>query len=334
MKKNMFSVLLLGAIMVMTTVCDKNEKDSTVIIYNSNLSVSFGMSTQPDTKAYLVGTLFTQPSQLGLYITRENKAVTGSATADNDYMGNAWNRNVLCNGAQNTWTLNPQVNLSSDIADIYAYFPYAGDLVNPTQIPVSADYNDAKTSSSIDYMYATRSKASKTNPIVKIVMNHAQTRVRVYINKKDYSNNGDFTKSLGSQITFSAQITDLFKTGTMNINNGDITGIQKGTYEGDCLVPRIGEKGQGAMMVCDFMALPYDGKGNSDMKMVTEIDNILYTFNMPKNTKWERGKIYNYTFLLDGTSMKLPDVDKDGNPINPVVITDWIGENIDGGTLQ
>lgn len=330
----MFSMLLIGATMVLATACDKDEKGTPVIDNNTDLSVSFGMSTQPDTKAYLEGTLFTKPTQIGLYITRENKAVTGGVSADNDYMGNAWNRNVLCNGTQNTWTLNPQVNLSSDMADIYAYFPYVSGLTNPTQIPVTADYNDAKISSSIDYMYATKSQASKTSPIVKTVMNHALTRVRVYINKKNYTNNGDFTKSLGSQITFSTQTTDLFKTGTMNINNGDITGIQKGTYEGDCLVPRIGEKGQGAMMVSDYMALPYDGKGNSDMKMVTEIDNILYTFNMPQNTKWERGKIYNYTFLLDGTSMILPDVDEDGNPINPVVITDWIGENIDGGTLQ
>lgn len=317
--------LTVGIIAFVTTSCENSgiPGNDPKGVKSGDLSVSFSMPAAMGTKAYIETNKFTGKSRIGLFLVRSGKSVTGQISEDNDYMGIDWNRNVLCEGSLDIWSLSPQVNLSSHKADVYGYYPYMSGQVNPTQIPVTASYSNAgiteEKEGCIDYMYATKSTVDKDNSMANITMNHALSRVKVYINKREYTNPGKFTETLmdKNQIRFTAKNKPLHTQGIMDINTGVITGGVTGSYAGKCITEGIGEKEADPELVADFMVLPYDGQNSSDIIMDIEIDHIVYSVKFPPETIWERGKVNNYRLQLDGSNLIIPDTD------NPVTITEW-----------
>lgn len=333
--KRIYVVELTVGIILFVSSCDNNgiPVNNPEGIKNGDLAVSF-VFAEKGTKAYIETNKFVDKSRIGLYLTRNGKSVTGQLSEDNDYMGIDWNRNVLCEGSLDAWTLSPQINLSSQKADIYGYYPYMSGQVNPTRIPVTASYSNAGTTGEkegcIDYMYATCSTVDKDNPVATIIMNHALSRVKVYINKRKYTNPGKFTETLmnKNQIRFNAKNKPLYRQGIMDINTGVIIGGVAGSYEGKCITDGIGEMDSDPKLVADFMVLPYNGQGGSDIIMDIEIDHIVYSIEFPPETVWERGKVNNYRLQLDGSNLIIPDTD------NPVTITEWTDTTYPGEILE
>lgn len=111
----------------------------------------------------------------------------------NDYNGHPYKNVCFTAGLSDDgqyWTPERDVMLSSEKAELYAYYPYSGTVNDISSIPVSAS-SDVQT----DYMFAQKvSGLYNKQPEASIIMKHALSAIRLSVKRGSYTGKGKITK--------------------------------------------------------------------------------------------------------------------------------------------
>lgn len=252
--------------------------------------------------------VFPDGSWLGLFVT--------AGLLGNNYDSYAGNANVRSVFSNSVWTQTPVVRLTGDNATVFAYYPY-----NSLSTDGKAVLLDHGTQQ--DYMYGTHTSGqaaiNKNNPTVNLTMKHAMAMVQFNICKVNYPWKGELTKI---EIANAAGKTAIYSEGTMDISTGAIkntagknkeASIQ--TYSGIYPLLTISEK-----LLSDeaeylkIFVLPVNSTGaEGDVLFHFTIDDRIYSWKVPANTKWSSGTKNTYTVTITGSALRIGDV----------AITDW-----------
>lgn len=260
---------------------------------------------------------FTEGATLGLHIS--------SGSVEDLYNGISAYKNVrLEAGMENgkiRWQQNPEVILDSKKATIFAYYPYQEDInINPRQIPVKLAPNAEETP---DYMYGTHAigqkAVSRNSPVVLLSMHHALSLLSFRLNLE-----GGMT---GAFILNSVQVgnrpggSTLVSEGSMDITTGDIIGSTARTISASTilsLVNPINLINDTYSDPLEIRVIPTKGIiGNGDVETLFTINGGTYKFDIPADTRWEKGKRYIYKLSFNGKSLRLQDVS----------VRDWLPGN-------
>lgn len=259
---------------------------------------------------------FTSGDELGLFITNG----TG---VDNPYAGVAAHKNMRSTYTT-AWALAAPVYLSGNPATIYAYYPYSSSATSGSSIAVDH-------TSQTDFLYGSASgTVNNRNHVANITMHHALSLVRFNIQKENYNGVGRVT---AIRIANKQGGNALASNGTMNITTGAITAGsgREAVTKATNLPATIGtwsEAQYPAMMVIPTSATAAAG----DIVVTFTIDGVDYTYPIPQNTTWAKGKKNTYTLTLRGTSMQLFPTDNPNG--STVTIEDWTTGVSGTGTIS
>lgn len=216
------------------------------------------------------------------------------------------------------WQQSPEVILNTKKATIYAYYPHQEERgLSDGQIPVKLAPDAAKTD---DYMYGTHAIGQKAvnsaSPLVLLSMNHALSLISFRLSLD--------RKRAGALIISSVQVANkpgssaLADEGVLDITTGDITSP---TPQGNpvsttlSLTNPIVLTNEGSSDPLRLMVIPTAGTiGAGDVEASFTINGETYKFDIPANTRWEKGKKYLYKLSLNGKSLRLREV----------AVSDWM----------
>lgn len=190
---NLFIPLFLAA-------CSSGGDDEVIVPEEPKAKLS--ISTTIQTRA--VTTAFSSGDKMNVYVK------TGSGITSTDYKAGI---SASYNGS--LWTLSPEVELQGE-AYVFASYPYI--------VSANANSVDVSVSPQTDYLYSGNGvKVSGSSSTASLTMKHALPMIAFNIAKGNYIGEGKLS---------SIEVTgeNLYKTGTMNVANGEITGKDKGSY--------------------------------------------------------------------------------------------------------
>ena len=167
--------------------------------YNLTINV---LANSPETKDLLTATYFPTNSQLGISVTN---------ASGGDYDGLSYNNVCFtANGsdANQTWTGEQDVLLSSTQGYCSAYYPYSEAVGDVSAIPVN-------TSTQTDYLYGTSVAVSASNHTASFTMKHALAAVRLAVKLGAYTGTGTLSAvSVSSPALGTSAVLDA-KTGVL-----------------------------------------------------------------------------------------------------------------------
>ena len=196
-----FAVLTAVALFVGCTKTPINGHKSELEL--SNVSAN-------ETKAVIDGTVFPKDGHIGLFLFKDESAVTpygdtGCSNVEYSY-----------NGDNGKWTANPPITVGGEPGYLYGYYPYNSSVTDIKSIPVASSLDGD------DVMYATKQTVTdETASQTAIKMNHALARVTITV-----VNNG-YTLGEGelSSIKFSGAEASV--SGILDATSGIISGTTK-----------------------------------------------------------------------------------------------------------
>ena len=196
-----FAVLTAVALFVGCTKTPINGHKSELEL--SNVSAN-------ETKAVIDGTIFPKDGHIGLFLFKDESAVTpygdtGCSNVEYSY-----------NGDNGKWTANPPITVGGEPGYLYGYYPYNSSVTDIKSIPVASSLDGD------DVMYATKQTVTdETASQTAIKMNHALARVTITV-----VNNG-YTLGEGelSSIKFSGAEASV--SGILDATSGIISGTTK-----------------------------------------------------------------------------------------------------------
>lgn len=253
---------------------------------------------------------FADGSWLGLFVT--------NGTLGDNYDSFAANGNVRSAFSNGQWSQSPVVRLTNENATVYAYYPYSN--INVDGKSVLLDQGTQQ-----DYMCGTHTAGqaaiNKNNPTVNLTMKHVMAMVQFNICKANYPWAGRLTLI---EIANATGKTVLYSEGTMDISSGTITNTpgknsaaSLRTYSDNYPLLTISEKllsDEAAYL--KLFVLPVNSTGaEGDVVFKFTIDDRIYTWKVPANTKWSSGTKNTYTVTITGSALTIADVK----------ITDWTG---------
>ena len=308
--KKLFFMVVLTAFVFTFSSCNNDElPDSQVKTDGTELKIRTDIAAVnvAGTRATPVSE-FSNSSTLGLFVT--------SGTLDNMYDSFAANANVRSVFFNGVWTQTPVVRLTNENATVYAYYPYSS--LNTDGKAVSLDQGTQH-----DYMYGThtigQSAINKNNPTVNLTMKHVMAMVQFNICKANYPWAGRLTKI---EIANADSKTVIYSEGTLDISTGIIKNtagknypatIQ--TYSENYPLLIISEKlFSDEADYLKLFVLPVATTGaEGDVVFKFTIDERIYSWKVPANTKWSSGTKNTYTVTITGSALRIGDV----------AITDW-----------
>lgn len=310
--KNLFFMAVMAACVFTFSSCNNDElPDSLYKTDSTELKISTDIAAinVNSTRATPIS-VFPDNTSLGLFVT--------SGTLDKMYDSFAANANVRSIFLNGVWNQVPVVRLTNENATVYAYYPYSS--LNTDGKTVSLDQGTQH-----DYMYGTHTTGqaaiNKNNPTVNLTMKHAMAMVQFNICKSNYPWAGRLTLI---EIANTTGKTVIYSEGTMDISSGTITNTpgknsaaSLRTYSDNYPLMIISEK-----LISDeadylkLFVLPVATTGaEGDVVFKFTIDDRIYTWKVPANTKWSSGTKNTYTVTITGSALNI------GN----VKITDWTG---------
>lgn len=277
MKKLIFASALLAA--AMTSCNDDVEPVSQEA--NSLLHVTASVEGNMSRVSTEVGwntnkTSFVQGDAIGLFVYQN---VWG-----NTYNGVSANvKGTKVNNAP--WKLDPAVNMTKDMAQIWAYYPYDISATDGKAIPVDLTK---------DYMWGTNGTPtiSTAHPEVEITMKHALTQFALRLQySPEYKNQGKLTK-----IELKSDAAVFATEGLMNVTNGTITGKSPAL---NITYPGLTAEFPKTDTTKDYVAMlfPMTAPTVGGVTMYLTIDGVVWKYKFAAH-EWEAGNKNVYTLKL------------------------------------
>lgn len=252
--KNYILIALLS--IAFFSSCEQKEQEETL----SKLSISANVNqlTRASKSSFVSG------DEIGIFLLNS----AGQNYNDCDCSFN--NKGTM----SSVWNLKSDIQLSNDIATVYAYYPYSSGITDLRKIPI-------ESTSQTDYLVATPTTVDATNSIAMLRMNHALSLVKFTIKKDGYSDVGHITDIMMQGITL---------TGSFDVCTKTITSAEKGneSYKADIHLSEI-------PITIGLIAIPQNVL--STTALIT-IDGEQYSYKLvPSN--WMQGKETTYTLSID-----------------------------------
>lgn len=231
--------------------CGGGSDDEIIVPEDPKANLSINTTIQTRT----VVTSFASGDKMNVFVK------TGSSVGSSDYKSGV---SAAYNGS--AWTLSSVVELQND-AYVFAAYPYSasGD----------AQSMSVSVSPQTDYLYSgTGVKVSGSSPVASLTMKHALPMIAFNIVKGSYTGEGKLT---GIEVSGET----LYKTGSMNVANGSITGKDKGNYSitASKVVAKDGWTEDFPQMFC----LPFESDG-SKITVTLKIDGKEMKAMLPKQS--------------------------------------------------
>ena len=250
MKTNVFKIMALLAPLFLYGCSGGGDDEVTVPEEpKANLSITTTIQTRA------VVTSFASGDKMNVFVK------TGSAASASDYKSGV---SASYNGS--AWALSPSVELQGD-AYVFAAYPYSA----------SADAQSMAVSVSpqTDYLYSGSGvKVSGSSPAASLTMKHALPMIAFNIAKGSYAGDGKLT---GIEVSGDA----LYKSGTMNVSNGSITGTEKGSYS--LAASKVIAKDGWAEDFPQMFCLPFESDG-SKITVTLKVDGNELKTVLPKQS--------------------------------------------------
>lgn len=196
-----FAVLTAVALFVGCTKTPINGHKSELEL--SNVSAN-------ETKAVIDGTIFPKDGHIGLFLFKDESAVSpyGDTSCSNvEYS---------YNGDNGKWTAKPPITVGGEPGYLYGYYPYNSSVTDIKSIPVASSLDGN------DVMYATKQTVTdETASQTAIKMNHALACVSITVVNNGYT----LGKAELSSIKFSGAETSV--NGLLDATSGIISGTTK-----------------------------------------------------------------------------------------------------------
>lgn len=278
------------------------------------LSLSVLTSTIP-TKSIISGNTLAEGAGIGITLTENDGSI---------YNGLPYSNVKFVAGSSSgkqIWTPEMDVMLSSDLATLYAYYPYSSDVSDLSSVPIEAS-SDTQT----DYMYAEPvQNLSNRNARATVVLKHALSAVRISVSRGTFTGTGEITSLSVSGANIATQAILDARNGSLSSINGIGTDI---TLPTDISVPA---KGAATM---DLIVIPTGDKAEIEIKAT--IDDKEYTVKT-EAVLLEQGKIAVFDATLNNSEMTLSSIQIDDwsydSSGNPVIEHQWkvtLGGDISG----
>ncbi len=214
------------------------------------------------------------------------------------------------------WEMSPKVLLKEgERTFIYALHPYTKGLTNLSKIPVDV-------AQQVDILYSGGSvPVSHTTYQAKLTLNHALSLLSFNIASQGYSGNGAL-----KSIEISGE--EVYTQGTMNIENGRITGVEKGSFN-QSFDKKITAAGWSAELP-NMWSIPFSTKTKTAVAKIN-VDGKEYKANFPE-VEMKSG--YQYIFRLVLTDFGLEFIPSQTETISLKQETDAMGQLEGYGVLR
>lgn len=244
-----------------------SDDDMPEVVPDEN-SVEVSIQTEIQTRA-TVTTAFKQGDVMNLYAKAYGRLDAEDLVKDvrADYDGDSWK-------------ITPSIRVSKGgKAFIYAVYPFVEGLTDLTKVPVDISKQQ-------DVLYSgSFVPVSFTSHTAKLTMKHALALVTFNIGKQGYEGNGAL-----QQMSLSGD--RVFANGTMNVQSGKITGVDKKTV--DIAVQKNIQDGGWKEDLPRIWTIPFSTKGDKALLKV-KIDGKMMEARMPE-IEMKGG--YQYIFRL------------------------------------
>ncbi len=301
MRNLFFSMLILTSACMS---CDKNDfgikNDLSGNTEKQEISLSVGINKTRSKIIRSVLNDFPTGAEIGIFAT------TGAL--GNHYDNEIANANVKATHNSGIWSCEPPIYLSNNNAKLFAYYPYDNSNSDGSAVPV-------EHTSQTDYLYGTHpeSTVDNGNPNIRLNMNHALALLQFKLSKLNYTGAAKLTKI---EVVNATGKTVLYSKGTLDISTGKITSTEgenkSAVISGDLLtIPNIASSEESDYP--KIMLLPCQTRDVGEIIINFTIDDKVYTYSVPSETKWETGTKSTYTVTIQGTALTVGDV----------IISDW-----------
>ncbi|WP_102407511.1 fimbrillin family protein [Parabacteroides bouchesdurhonensis] len=253
---------------------------------------------------------FSAGSALGLYITSEkaDRLPNGICKFKNVKI-------VALNSKKNgiIWKQSSSIYLKdNEPLRVYAYHPYQENLSCPaTHIPIQVSPIAILTH---DYMYGTHTKGHKAVnvhcPYALLSMKHALSLLffQIRMDKNYKSEILDSYQLSAIQVGNKAGGSILCNKGTLDITSGQINyGSHPSTASTRLNMDTSVTLNCDSYKTFKIMVMPtiHPTVKEGDIEVIFIINGKSYKYRLPKQTQWDKGYQYLYSFRFDGKNIKL-----------------------------
>lgn len=259
--------------------------------------------------------IITKALEINTAIEGTRGVVTGSSFVEGDQLGLfAYNTDgelydslSVCSNVQTTltnsvWKCSPKIQLTSEKATIYGYYPYVSNATISGK-SIKVDINPDWKIGQRDYMYSGGVEADTINYKPTLTFKHALSRITLAITKgTSDKGDGDITSvEIANGETNGKKGTEIAETGWMDLETGNIERLEN---RDDNLVIGVSEKATvGSAVNIELLVLPNQSKSEeartADPVVVTlTIDGTTHSFTI-SNPQWYAGEQYTYPITLN-----------------------------------
>ena len=303
----------LAAVVAAIASCAENPLE-TIETDKTPLSLSVMTSTIPS-KGLISGNTLAEGAEIGITMTEYDGSI---------YNGLPYSNVRFTAGrtsGKQTWSPDIDVMLSSDMATLYAYYPYSTEVKDISSIPVKAS-SEIQT----DYMYADPVKDLRNkNAQATVILKHALSAIKISISRGSFTGEGKIT-------SLSVSGANIATEAILDARYGNLSSI-KGTGTEIKAPTEISVPDKGAATI-DLIVIP--GRDKSEIEIKTTIDGKEYTVQT-EAVLLEQGKIAVFDATLNNSEMTLSSIQIDDwsydSSGNPVIQHQWkvtLGGDISG----
>ncbi|MCQ2168642.1 MAG: fimbrillin family protein [Bacteroidales bacterium] len=208
MKMQSKIIILIAGVLLAAVGCNKQEEFDSETAGKGSVSLEIAEVNPAGllTKAVVDGETFPQDGHIGLFLFKDENALTGFGS---DYK----NVKYSYNSQKGKWTASPSIKVGSTPGYLFGYYPYVDDKsTNIKGIEISSSFNGD------DVMYVAKQDpvTDQTAGNVTITMKHALARVAITVVNKGYTGDAKL-----QSIKFEG--AEIASEGTLNAVNGSIT---------------------------------------------------------------------------------------------------------------
>lgn len=198
---NKYHFSLLSCIIFFLGACSSSKDEDEQIIDGTSVEVS--ITTDILTKGKVM-TLFSEGDEINVFAKAYGKPNATDLT-----------EGIKARYGGSKWEIQPTIRLKEgEVAFLYAFSPYTAGLSDLSAIPIDVSKQQ-------DLLYSgTSVPVSYTTHQAQLTMKHALSLISLNISKLNYSGKGELQ-------SISISGTEVFTSGTMNIESGKVTGTGK-----------------------------------------------------------------------------------------------------------
>lgn len=290
---------LLAAGCLMTSCNEDMEQPRISVPSGTQLHIAPIISNNISTRAEK--NTWAEKDSIGIFVCSSDGKV------DSPYLGKESYSNILYSYENSLWNSSKEVNLGTEMASVYAYYPYSAD-ADPKAIEISldnqTDYLYGKADTLVNYLQKTAT----------IRMKHAMTQFVLQLTLGKYDGEG-----IVSQIKLVNQNNKehIVDGGKLDIGSGEITGGSAA----DRIIWNDSTELKGSKLNLASILVPTgETDAEGDIRLEITIDGKVFYYDFKEGTDWKAGYKNIYRSAINSNELII-------DPENGIIIEPWVDKS-------